>query len=429
MDFASQLPHAAVRVHVMGQRGGDHEAATPDELEAMSRIVAEAMTAGALGVSTSRSLGHRTPDGKPAPTIGAAEDELHALARGVARGGGGVLQLIGTQGPHDPGEEVRLYRRLTETSGGPLSFTLMTSAFHPDHAHRYLEALTQTNRGGLPPIRGQVFPRPVGVILGLECSFHAFTTNPSYQQIAHLPLAKRVEAMRDPERRARILAEQPAHANPVTLHFVSQDAGLYIMAEQPDYEPTPDAKVGALAAARGVSPRELIYDLMLESDGHAMFLLAAANYQGDSLEPVRELMEHPDTLIGLGDGGAHYGTISDGSYPTSLLAHWTRDRTRGARLSLPAAVHMLTQRNADAMGMHDRGLLAPGRKADLNIIDYDGLRLHRPVAVADLPAGGRRLVQKADGYLLTMVSGTVTYSGGEPTGAFPGRLVRNPAIS
>jgi N-acyl-D-amino-acid deacylase len=427
MDFASQIPHAAVRVRVMGQRGADHEVAAPAELEAMSALVAEAVSAGALGASTSRSIGHRTPDGKAAPTIGAAEEELHALARGVAAGGGGVMQLIGTQGAHDPAAEVALYRRLTATSGGPLSFTLMTSAMFPDHARRYLDALTAVNASGQHPVRGQVFPRPVGVILGLECSFHPFATSPGYQQVAHLPLAKRVEAMRDPQRRARILSERPAHPNAVIQHFVSQDAGLYVMAEQPDYEPAPGARVGALAAARGTTPRELIYDLMLESGGRVMFLLPAANYLGDSLEPVRELMEHRHTVIGLGDGGAHYGTISDGSYPTTLLAHWTRDRTRGPRLSPAAAVRMLTRPNAEAVGLRDRGLLAPGLKADLNVIDYDNLKLHRPVAAADLPAGGRRLTQKADGYRLTMVSGTVTYRDGEPTGALPGRLVRNPA--
>jgi len=427
MDFASQIPHAAVRVQVMGQRGADHEAAAPAELEAMSALVAEAVSAGALGVSTSRSIGHRTPDGKAAPTIGAAEEELHALARGVAVGGGGVLQLIGTQGPHDPAAEVALFRRLTATSRGPLSFTLMTSAMFPDHARRYLDALTAVNASGRHPVRGQVFPRPVGVILGLECSFHPFAASPGYQQVAHLPLAKRAEAMRDPQRRARILSEQPVHPNAVIQHFISQDAGLYVMAEQPDYEPVPGARVGALAAARGTTPRELIYDLMLDSGGLVMFLLPAANYLGDSLEPVRELMEHPDTVIGLGDGGAHYGTISDGSYPTTLLAYWTRDRTRGPRLSLPAAVRMLTRPNAEAVGLRDRGLLTPGLKADLNVIDYDNLTLHRPVAVADLPAGGRRLTQVADGYLLTMVSGMVTYRDGEPTGALPGRLVRNPA--
>ena len=427
MDFASQLPHAAVRVNVMGERGGDHERATPQELAEMTRIVAEAVSAGALGVTTSRSLGHQSAAGKPAPTVFAAEDELQALARGVARGGGGVMQLIGAQGPHDPEEEVALYRRLTATSGGPLSFTLLAHTRNPDQAPRYLRALAEANAAGGPPIRGQVFPRPVGIILGLECSFHAFAGTPGYEQVKHLPLAKRVEAMRDPGRRAAILSESPQIGNTVNLFYARQDAELYVMDEQPDYEPTPDQKVGARAAARGITARELVYDLMLESNGRVMFLLPAANYAGDSLEVVRELMEHPDTLIGLGDGGAHYGTISDGSYPTTLLGYWTKERTRGARISLPAAVRMLTRPNAEALGLNDRGLLAPGLKADLNIIDYDALRLHRPDSVADLPAGGRRLVQKADGYLLTMVSGAVTYRDGVPTSALPGRLVRNPA--
>jgi N-acyl-D-amino-acid deacylase len=429
IDFASQLPHAAVRVHVMGERGANREAPTPDDLHEMTRIVAEAVTAGAMGVSTSRSIGHRTPEGDLAPTVGADEAELHALARGLRRAGAGVLQLIGSQGPHNPDEEVALYRRLTMTSGGPLSFTLMSSPHFPDHHRLYLEALAAQNRDGLPPIRGQVFPRPVGVILGLDLSFHPFVFSPSYQQISALPLRQRVEALRDPARRARILSEPPEHPNPVFSYFARQDAELYLLADVPDYEPTPDQKLGALAAARGVTPRELIYDAMLDSDGSATFLLPATNYLGDSLEPVRLLLLDPHTVIGLGDGGAHYGTISDGSYPTTLLTHWTRDRTRGPKIPVQEAVRMLTRPNAEAVGLRDRGLLAPGLKADLNVIDYDALQLHRPVAVRDLPAGGRRLVQKADGYALTMVSGTVTHRDGEPTGAFPGRLVRNPVTA
>ncbi|ONH29480.1 N-acyl-D-amino-acid deacylase family protein [Pseudofrankia asymbiotica] len=427
VDFAAQVPHAAVRVHVMGRRGADREAATPGELDEMTRIVAEAVTAGAFGVTTSRSIGHRTPEGDLAPTVGVEEAELHALARGLRRAGAGVLQLIATQGEHDPRAEVALFRRLTVTSGGPLSFTLINTQGFPEYAGLYLEALSAENRDGLPEIRGQVFPRPVGVVLGLDLSFHPFVFNPSYLEIADLPLARRVDAMRDPARRARILSERSGHPNPVFRFFAGQDANLYVMAEVPDYEPTPDTSVGALAAARGVSPREMIYDLMVDSDGLAAFLLPAGNYAGDSLEPVRLLMENAHTIIGLGDGGAHYGTISDGSYPTTLLAHWTRDRTRGPKIPLPAAVRMLTRPNAEAVGLRDRGLLAPGLKADLNIIDYDALTLHRPVAVRDLPSGGRRLVQKADGYALTMVSGVVTCRDGEPTGALPGRLVRNPA--
>jgi N-acyl-D-amino-acid deacylase len=427
IDFAAQIPHAAVRVNVMGERGANREPATEEELAQMTRIVAEGIRAGGIGVSTSRSIGHRTADGELAPTVHSAVTELEALARGLGEAGSGVFQLIAEQIEHVPEDEVAMLRRLTKLSGRPLSFTLMNGHQYPDYWQRYLRALEAVNAPGLPPIRGQVYPRPVGIILGLDLSFHPFRFNPSYLAIAHLPLAERVQAMRDPELRAKILAERPQHANMIYCYLAGQDAELFCMDEIPDYEPQSELKVGALAATRGMSPRELIYDLILESDGLVTFMLPAINYPESNLEPVREMMEHPHTLIGLGDGGAHYGMISDGSYPTTLLALWTRDRKRGPKISLPRAVQMLTRPNAEAVGLTDRGLVKTGYKADLNLIDYDRLALHRPRAVWDLPAGGRRLIQKADGYAMTMVSGDVTYINGEFTGVLPGRLVRNSA--
>ncbi|WP_380871970.1 amidohydrolase [Sphingomonas sp. DBB INV C78] len=425
VDFAAQLPHAPVRVHVMGERGARREPATDADLEAMTRIVQEAVSAGALGVTTSRSLAHRTREGELAPTVTSEERELQALAQGLKLANAGVFQLIpGAQdGAADPAEEMALFRRITQTSGRPLSFSLLHQAQRPGNTARVLELLEQANDDGLP-IRAQVFPRPVGVLFGLDLSFHPFRFRPSYAAIEHLPLAERVAAMRDPEMRRRLLSEEPEHSNEIFLWFSRQSAELYPLGCLPDYEPLADQNVGIRAAALGVRPEELAYDLLLEQEGHATLLLPASNYVDASLEPVRQLLEHPHTLVALGDGGAHYGMICDSSFPTSVLAYWTRDRSRGPRLALPDAIRRLSRSNALAVGLEDRGLIAPGLKADINLIDYAALQLDAPRAVYDLPGGGRRLRQEAHGYRATIVSGEVTYQDGMATGALPGRLVR-----
>lgn len=428
MDFAAQLAHAPVRVNVMGQRGADREPPTAEEMDKMTAMVAEAIRVGAIGVTTSRSMSHRTKAGDLAPTVETEDEELLALARGLREAGAGVFQMIpASTAGGDPVAEVAFMRKLVETSGGrPLSYTLLNNTFMPDSHLQFLEKMEEASADGLP-IRGQVFPRPVGVLLGLDLSFHPFRFNPSYLAIEHLPLAERVAAMRDPAMRAKLLAEEPEHSNEIFLYFASQIETLYPLGNPPNYEPEPSHRVGEQAKRLGISAKELVYDLLLEDEGRSTLFLPAANFLGDSLEPVRELLEHPDTLIGLGDGGAHYGMICDSSYPTSLLAYWTRDRERGPKLPLPWAINALTRRNALAIGLEDRGLIAPGMKADLNVIDYERLQLKAPSVTYDLPAGGRRLAQKADGYDLTMVSGEVTYRKGEATDALPGRLVRNPA--
>ncbi|MGH6809835.1 MAG: N-acyl-D-amino-acid deacylase family protein, partial [Ensifer adhaerens] len=333
IDFAAQIPHAPIRIHVMGQRGADREPPTDDDLEQMTRLVAEAVRAGALGVSTSRSLAHRTADGALAPTVTSEERELIALARGLRKAGSGVFQLIpGAHEGKDPAEEMALLRRLVEVSGRPLSFSLLNTVQHPGNMDITLGLLSQATAEGIP-IRAQIFPRGVGILFGLELSFHPFRFHPSYREIEHLPLDQRVAAMRGPEMRARLLAEKADHSNPTFLFLAEQTAGLFPLGDPPDYEPLPERKIGTRAARLGLSPQELAYDLLLEQDGHATLLLPAANYVGDSLEPVRTMLEHPDTLVALGDGGAHYGMICDSSYPTFLLAYWTRDRTRGPRLT------------------------------------------------------------------------------------------------
>jgi N-acyl-D-aspartate/D-glutamate deacylase len=424
IDFAAQIAHGPVRVHVMGQRGADREPPTEADMAEMTRIVAEAVKAGAIGVSTSRSMAHRAVDGSLAPTVTSEEQELMALAEGLRQAGGGVFQIIpGVHEGRDPVVEMAMMRRLIERSGRPLSFSLMQGEQVPDAMPLTLDLLSKATADGVP-IKAQVFPRGVGVMLGLDLSFHPFRCNPSYRAIENLPLAERVRAMRDPELRARLLAESPEHQNPLHVWFASQDADIYPLGDPPDYEPSPEDKVAARAARAGVTPREFIYDMMLQSDGKAIFLMPAANFVGNTLEPVRAMIEHPDALIALGDGGAHYGTICDSSFPTTLLAYWTRDRAKGPRLEVARAVNALSRANALAVGLADRGLIAPGMKADINVIDYDRLTLHPPRVVADLPAGGKRMIQDADGYDVTIVSGVVTYRGGMPTGALPGRLVR-----
>jgi N-acyl-D-amino-acid deacylase len=429
VDFAAQIPHGPIRVHVMGQRGADREPPTEADLTEMTRLVAEGIRSGALGVSTSRSIGHRTAAGALAPTVSSEERELMALARGLREAGAGVFQLISkVHEGTDPTEEMAMLCRLIDISGRPLSFTLLHTSHVPNACATALEQLTQATARGVP-IRAQVFPRPVGILFGLELSFHPFKFNPSYKAIDRLPLAERVAAMRNPDMRARLLAETPEHTNPLHLYLANQAAALYPLGASPDYEPRPEDSVGARAQRMGISARELAYDLLLEQDGHATLLLPAANYVVGSLEPVKTMLEHPDTLVGLGDGGAHYGMICDSSYPTTLIAYWTRDRTRGPKLSLPWAIRALTRQTALAVGLEDRGLIAPGMKADINVIDYDRLHLHAPRVVSDLPAAGRRLVQDADGYDVTIASGVVTYRQGVHTGALPGRLIRNPATA
>ncbi|WP_116366507.1 N-acyl-D-amino-acid deacylase family protein [Parahaliea mediterranea] len=425
VDFATQVPHAAVRVHVMGQRGADREAASAAELERMTELVAEGVRAGAFGVSTSRTLAHRTADGDLAPTIGAGEAELMALAAGLKRADGGVFQLVpSSQEGENPDAEMALFRRIVQASGGrPLSFSLLHTVQFPEHMPRTLALLGEAGAAGLP-IRAQVFTRGIGVLMGLELSMHPFRFHPSYREIEGLPLAERVARLRDPHVRRRILSEQPDTNNAIYAYFMAQTAELFPLGNPPNYEPAPDERLGPQAAQRGLSVDELAYDLLLQDEGHGLLLLPASNYVGHTLNHSYDMLAHPDTLVALGDGGAHYGTICDSSYSTHLLAYWTRDRSNGPRFSLPWAVHALSQRNAQAVGFTDRGLLAAGLRADINIIDYDALCLHAPRMVFDLPAGGGRLVQDASGYLMTIKSGEVTYRDGVATGALPGRLLR-----
>jgi N-acyl-D-aspartate/D-glutamate deacylase len=420
VDVASQLPHAAVRVFVMGERGANREPATPADIEAMAIIAREAMEAGAIGFTTSRTLNHRTSEGDPTPTLTASEDELTGIALGLAAAGKGVLQVV-SDFPRL--EEFAMLRRVAETSGRPLSFSLAQGGPNPKGYRKLLAALETAVASGVE-MKAQVAARAVGVLLGLELTANPFVDHPLYRPIADLPLAERVARLKDPVFRAGLLAVEPEARPPGITHGLTTAWDrMYLMADIPDYEPAADTTVAALAASRGVSPETVALDHMLSNGGRGLLYVTFLNYAEGALDAVHEMIVHPDTLPGLSDGGAHMGMICDGSFPTTMITHWTRDRA-GIRIPLEAVIRMQTLDTARAVGLHDRGLIAPGYRADLNIIDYVGLTLHAPRVVHDLPSGGRRLIQRASGYVATIVAGEVTYRHGEPTGALPGRLLR-----
>ena len=421
IDFAAQLPHAALRVNVMGERGANREPATAADIAAMAGQAEAAMRAGALGFTTSRTLNHRTSDGQPTPTLTAAEDELQGIAQGLKRAGSGVLQFV-SDFP-DPAGEFGMMRRLVERSGRPLSFSLVQADRAPDAWKRLLGLLEGATADGLE-MRAQVCGRPVGIMLGLELTLNPFSFHPSYRAISKQPLADKLAALRDPAFRARLLAEEASGENPMARSTLTNFERMWLISTPPDYEQTAANTLAAKAARAGLSPAEFALDHLVAGDGRGMIYLPFLNYSNDSLEPALAMMRHKDSVLGLSDGGAHVGTICDGSFPTSMLVHWTRDRTRGDKLPLEWVVKAQSADTAAAVGLHDRGTLRPGMKADVNLIDYDRLTLHAPEVRFDLPAGGKRLVQRVDGYAATIVSGHVTYRDGDPTGALPGRLIR-----
>ena len=426
IDVAAQVPHSALRVYVMGERAVRKEAPTADDLAQMRGLVAEGIRAGAFGVTTSRNVMHRTRAGDLAPSLYSDVDELCALAGGLSDAQGGVFQMI--PAPAEPAEdEFPILRQIAEQSGRPVSFTLLEVPGQAGAGWRHhLDELTQAKADGLT-IRGQVAPRPVGMFFGLDLSLHHFSSHPSYKAIADLPLAQRVAKMRDRTFRARLLAEQPEDTNPTTLMLIAAFRGAYQWDDKPNYEPQREDRVDERAKTADRDLSEYAYDALLAGDGHAVFYLPAANYTEGNLGAVREMLGHPQTVMALADGGAHYGLICDASFPTYYLTRWSRDAPDADRIALPQAIAELTSKPAALIGMTDRGRLAVGMKADLNVIDLAGLKLHVPTIEYDLPAGGKRMRQKTDGIAVTIVSGQVTYRDGEHTGALPGRLVRRGA--
>lgn len=426
MDICAYVPHAPVRVYVMGQRGADREPATPADLEQMARIVREAVEAGAMGFSTSRTFFHRSADGKSTPSFEAAEGELMALALALRASGKGVMQLITDF--DDPEQTFALLRRLVQRAGRPLSVSLLEGSYGPMTLrwNDVLDWAAEAASAGIP-IKAQVLSRAIGVMLGHELTLNTFYTCESYISLAHLPFDEKIHELKRPEVRARILAESADPDPAIVLGRLAREFDhMFLLGDPPDYEQPLEQSIAARARRLGVTPEELAYDLMLERNGRNNLYVTLCNYEHGSLDSSLGMMRHAGSVLGLGDGGAHCGTICDGSYPTFMLTHWVRDRTRGERLPLPVVVKWLSHDTAHAVGLEDRGLIASGYKADLNIFNLDHLHLHAPEVAHDLPSGGRRLVQRADGYAATIVSGTTVYRDGVPTGLLPGRLVRGP---
>jgi N-acyl-D-aspartate/D-glutamate deacylase len=418
-DVAAQVPHAALRVYVMGQRGADREPATEADRQEMARLTVEGLRAGALGFSTSRTLNHRTLDGKHIPTLRAEEAELTAIAHAMRAEGAGWLQIVSDF--DDPEAEFGLFRRLAEASDRPVTLTLLQSDARPDGWRDLLDRIAESNARGTR-ITGQIRSRPTSVLLGWELSQNPFFGRPSYRSIAGLPFPERLARLRDPSFRARILAE--AFEGDRRARRVERWDRLFPLGDPPDYEPSADKSIAAIAAREGRTPEEVAYDLMMERDGKAILYLPVTNYAAGNLDVVRDMIADPNTLIGLGDGGAHVGIMCDATATSYTLTHWTRDRGRGALFPVSWIVKRLTADNAAAIGLTDRGVLAVGMKADVNVLDYDRLRLRSPEIRYDLPAGGKRLVQMTEGFDATIVSGEIVYRDSHPTGALPGRLVR-----
>lgn len=435
VDFAAHVTHDPLRVFVMGERGLAREEATEDDLVAMRAVLREALQAGAVGFSTGRTDNHRSAAGADTPASIASARELVELAAAFRGLKHGVLQAVSdfdmAAGPDRFDAEFDVLEAMARAAEGhPLSISLMQRDADPGQWKRILARAEASDAA----IRVQVAPRAIGVLLGLECTFHPFMGKPSYKAISSLPLAERVRRMREPDVRARILAEKndpvtgdgspiPPLADRLLATVDQLSFRLFRLGESPDYEPPMTASIGARARAAGQSPVEALYDTMLESEGRELIYFPIFNYMGFDLETVRTMMEHPLALPGLSDGGAHVGTICDASFPTFYLSYWARDRARD-RWSVERAVRFLTADTAGFLGLHDRGVVAVGRKADLNVIDHGRLRLHRPRLVADLPAGGKRLLQDAEGYRATFVSGRLVVRDGVFTGERPGRLVR-----
>jgi N-acyl-D-aspartate/D-glutamate deacylase len=421
VDVGSHVPHCAVRAYVMGERGAANEEATPDDIAQMAAVVRDGVKAGALGVSTSRTLLHRTRDKAYVPGTFAGVDEMLGIGRALGAAGHGVFEII--TDVTGPDADLEWMARLSLETRRPISLAAVISRRSGMKMHEILEFIRRNNANG-GRIVAQVAARPAGSLMSLQSSLHPFSTHRSYRQLMEgLSLEERVAKMRDPSVRAQILNDQPAVREEQTLAMVSHFEHHFPLGDPPDYEPAAAMSILERAKRAGKTPQELAYDTLLERDGRGIIYMPLT-FKDYSFDGIRPLLTDSATILSLSDGGAHCGVICDAGMPTYLLTHWVRDRQRGARIPIELAVKRQTKDTAELYGMNDRGVLAPGMKADINLIDFDNLRLRPPEIVFDLPANGRRFVQRVDGYKYTIVSGEVTYEDGVATGAMPGKIVR-----
>ena len=438
LDVATQIPHGSVRAYVMGQRGADNEAATPDDIAKMADIVEDGIKAGALGFSTSRTMLHLSKSGEPVPGTFANKDELIGIAEGMQRGGHGVFEMASDLNPAE--KEFGWMAELSKKTGLSVTYALLQNPLEPE-SWRTLLDMTDAAVADGAKVKAQIALRATGLILGWESTIHPFSLHPEYQPYADMEPQARLAELRKPDVRAAIIKgapqfkETPAHDGDglpsglgigalITLGF---DNMFRLMQDGvPNYEPQPQDSIAEIAIAEGRNPAEVIYDMLMENDGRGYVFLPLLNYAHQNYDHIYDMFHSDNTVLSLSDGGAHCGVITDASFPTYLLSHWVRDRKRGKRFDLAQAVKAQTADTAGLYGLHDRGVIAPGMKADMNVIDFETLQLGEPEMVYDLPAGGRRLIQKIDGYRYTIVDGVITYEDGAPTGKMPGKLIRGP---
>jgi N-acyl-D-amino-acid deacylase len=427
VDVGAMISHGALRAYVMGERGARNEPASGEEIAEMKKLVAEALEAGALGFSTSRTLAHRAIDGEPVPGTFAAEDELFGIGEALGETGRGVFELAptGTAGEDilAPHKEVEWMVRLSKATGRPVSFALVQVDAAPDLWRELMDKSAAANESGAQ-LYPQVANRPAGVLMGMQTG-GGFRGRRSWDELCELPMEERVRRAGEPAVREQILAEEPVTDNPFAEYMATNLDKIYVLGNPPDYEPGPERTVAAIAAAEGMSTEAKLYDLLLEDEGKALLMFPFLNYSYGDAEAQREMLLHPAGVAGLSDGGAHCASICDASMPTWALTHWARDRSRGEKLPVEFIVKKQTADTAALFGLTDRGTVEVGKRADLNVIDFEALQLDPPRLVSDLPAGGSRFLQAARGYRYTIVAGTVTRKDGADTGARPGRLVRS----
>jgi N-acyl-D-amino-acid deacylase len=421
LDAAAMIPHGALRAYVLGE-GRANDPARSEEIAEMTAIVREAVHAGAIGASTTRTVLHRAKDGELAAGTNAPSEELIAIGEALGKSGHRVFSVASDFWDMDT--EFGWMSEISVRAGVPVTYGVLQADFSPELWREWIDRGVAANRRGawLVP---QVAGKPTSLMVGFQSVVHPFADHRAYRAVADLPLEERVARLRTPEVRAAILGEEPEATGFVQLLRANLHK-LFPLGDPPDYEPPPERSMTALAAAHGRTTDEVLYDLMLQRDGRELLYLPILDYSHGDLDAVREMLVHPATVLGLGDGGAHCGVLCDASLPTFMLTHWARDRSRGERLALETVVHLQTRRTAELYGFQDRGLLAPGYLADVNVIDHEALALEAPEMVYDLPAAGKRLVQRARGYVATVKSGTLVREHGEATGERPGRLLRGP---